>query len=692
MQVDQGQPGRWRIDTGQGHYLLSLDDGELRNLALGPTDTNPVPPWENPTNRDNLRLLRPEAAVFVGPRADLVRWADAQAEVTDNRLTLMLRGLHHPLICHWSLTLHPATAALYRETRIEHAGGAPVDIRGALSFSTLVPGEIQSVSYIAGAWLGEGQVRSIRPDLTPILLESRSGKTGFEYQPWLAVTTPGAVTLVQLAASANWHIHARHRADGLYVSGGLPEVGFQHELRAGEVIELPSATLIRCEGDLNAATQRLHDVRRDRQLAGRPLIPVQFNSWYPYPGVSRASELIGLLPIVRDLGCEIFVLDGSWFQNIDSQPEDTPFELTGDWMVHKESFPNGLRELSDACAAHGLRFGIWFEPESVGFSAQLHKTHPEWFHHVNGIARTGRTRGMLNLGIDAAREHIRDIMLDILRDTGATWIKWDFNEDLWRGGWAPGTPADLARLDPLYAHVQGVYRLQDELHAAMPDLLIEMCASGGGRFDAATLRRGHTQWMSDESHPLRNLSIHFGSHLAHPPELCNDWLIRWPPSKMRHDHDESPDLRGDFLFRLRVAMLGTLGISAKVGDWTAEEIAAARAEVDWYKAIARPLINDGLQYILTPQPALDGTGGWAAMAHVAKDASSAVAYVFRLESGESLHLLPLPGLDPAATYRLDAHGQAPRQVTGAALAEGLTVTLPETYRSTRLTATRVDHG
>jgi len=692
MQLDQSQPDRWQIDTGHGRYVLMLDGGELRNLALGPADADPDPPWENPTNRDNLRLLRPEAAVFVGPRADLVRWTDAQAEVTENRLSLTLRGLHHPLICHWSLTLHPATGALLRETRIEHSGGAPVDIRGALSFSTLVPGDIESVSYIAGAWVGEGQLRTIRPDLTPILLESRSGKTGFEYQPWLAVTTPGAVTLVQLAVSANWHIHARRRADGLYISGGLPEVGFQHELRAGEVMDLPGATLMRTEGDLNAATQRLHDHRRSRQLAGRPLIPVQFNSWYPYPGVSRVHELTGLLPIVRDLGCEIFVLDGSWFQNIDSAPEDSPFELTGDWMVHKASFPNGLRELSDACAAHGLRFGIWFEPESVGFSAQLHKTHPEWFHHVGGIARTGRTRGMLNLGIDAAREHIRDIMVDILRDTGATWIKWDFNEDLWRGGWAPGTDPDLDRRDPLYAHCLGLYRLQDELHAALPDLVIEMCASGGGRFDAATLQRGHTQWMSDESRPLRNLSIHFGLQLAHPPELCNDWLIRWPAATMRYPSDEPVDTRGDFLFRLRIAMLGSLGISAKVAEWSAEEIATARSEVDWYKSVARPLINDGRQFILTQQPGLDGTGGWAAMAHVARDAGSAVAYVFRLEAEEASHVLRLPGLDPAATYRLDAPGQAPRHQSGAALAEGVMVTLPETYRSQRLTATRGDHG
>lgn len=689
MRVTSIGDGAWSIGLGQARYDIALRDGQLRNSYFGATSgADPEPVREHANNRDNIRLLRPEAAVFVGPRADLVLWDRVTRADQGDGLALTLDAAGLPLRLHWSLIADPATGVLLRRTRLEHVGGDPVDLRGALSVSAQVVGRLEAVRTVTGSWSSEGQVRTIRPDNTPILLESRSGKTGFEYQPWLAATVDDATVIVQLAASANWHLHVRHRDDGLFISGGLPEVGFQTELRAGEVFDLPEVTLQWVQGDLNTATQRLHAYRRSRQMAGRPTIPVQFNSWYPFPGVSRVDDLKALLPKVRDLGCEVFVLDGSWFQNAASQPGDTPFELTGDWMVHRESFPNGLTELSEACRAHGLGFGIWFEPESVGYTGALHRTHPEWFHRVNGIARSGRQRGILNLGIDAAREHVRDVMVGILRETGATWIKWDFNEDLLRGGWAPEISPDLQRIDPLVAHVRGLYRLQEELKAAIPDLIIEMCASGGGRFDAATLRRGHTQWMSDEWRPLRNLSIHFGLQLCHPPELCNDWLIEWPPGDVPYAKDAAPDERGDLAFRLHIAMLGSFGLSARIGGWSADELARAREEIAWYKEVVRPLVQEGRQFILTPQPGLDGLGGWAAMAHVAPAGDRAVAFVFRLEAAEESFVLHLPGLVAAATYRVRVAGREGPPMTGAALAAGLEVVVDAPYRSCAVSVAR----
>jgi alpha-galactosidase len=693
MQVTSIDKDAWSARLGDARYDIALRDGQLRNSYFGTAaGADPRPVREHANNRDNIRLLRPEAAVFVGPRADLVLWDRASPVDVANGLALILDAAWLPLRLHWSLTADPATGVLLRQTRLEHRGGAPVDLRGALSVSAQVVGRLETVQTITGSWSSEGQVRTIRPDNTPILLESRSGKTGFEYQPWLAATVDDATVIVQLAASANWHLHVRHRDDGLFISGGLPEVGFQTELREGEVLDLPEVTLQWVQGDLNAATQRLHAYRRARQMAGRPTIPVQFNSWYPFPGVSHVDELKALLPKVRDLGCEVFVLDGSWFQNAASQPGDTPFELTGDWMVHRASFPNGLRELSDACRTHGLGFGIWFEPESVGYTGALHRTHPEWFHRVNGRARSGRQRGILNIGIDAAREHVRDVMLAILKDTGATWIKWDFNEDLLRGGWAPELLPDLQRIDPLIAHVRGLYRLQEELKAAIPGLIIEMCASGGGRFDAATLRRGHTQWMSDEWRPLRNLSIHFGLQLCHPPELCNDWLIEWPPGDVPYAKGAAPDERGDLPFRLHIAMLGSFGLSARIGAWSAGDLARAAQEIAWYKGFARPLVQDGRQVILTPQPTLDGLGGWAAMAHVAPAGDRAVAFVFRLEAAEDGFELHLPGLDPEATYRVRVGDGQAQAMTGRALAAGLRIGVDAPYRSRRVSVERADEA
>ncbi len=182
-------------------------------------------------------------------------------------------------------------------------------------------------------------------------------------------------------------------------------------------------------------------------------------------------------------------------------------------------------------------------------------------------------------------------MLDILRETGATGSSGDFNEDLLRGGWAPEIAPDLQRIDPLLAHVRGPLPPAGRVEAALPDLIIEMCASGGGRFDAATLRRGHTQWMSDEWRPLRNLSIHFGLQLCHPPELCNDWLIEWPPGDVPYAKDAAPTSGATGLPPAH-CHAGSFGLSARIAGWSDAERDRA-AQNRRYKEVVRPLVQDG---------------------------------------------------------------------------------------------------
>jgi alpha-galactosidase len=690
MQFVEHDATRWSIEVGANRYDIELVDGDLRSTSLGPQGTHAPPREENRQNRDNIRRLRPEGAIFVGPQSDRVTWTAAAARIDGTTFHLALTSDSSPLSLDWRLWADPTTGALIRQGTIRHGGGAPVTVTGALSLSTRIVGPVLGITTISGAWAAEGQVRHVVPDHTPILLESRSGKTGFEYQPWIAVETPGAVTIVALWWSGNWQIHARDHEDGISVSAGLPEAGFQAILHAGEVLDLPEAMMLRVEGDMNAAVQRLHDLRRGLQTAGRPVIPVQFNTWYPFPGKPQVDDLLALLPRAAALGAEVFVLDGGWYDNAAAQPDDDPWELTGDWLVHRGMFPNGLGQLADACRDAGMDFGIWFEPEGIGYSAALRHERPEWFHQINGQPPQGRHRGLLNFGIAGAREHARDAMLRILRDTGARWLKWDFNEDLLRGGWHPATDPNLSRRDPLVAHYEGVYLLQEELHAALPDLVIEMCASGGGRFDGRILRHAHTEWMSDQWEPLKNLSIHFGLQMCHPPEFCNDWLIEWPVRTEPGRHGEAPDARGDLAFRLRVAMLGSFGISARIGDWPEGDIETAAAEVAWYKSVARPLVGGfGDQYILTPAPRLDGTGGWAAMWFAAKDQTGGFALIFRLEATEGSFVLRLDGLDPARRYCLSMPGEADRHLTGAALAEGQIVTIALPYLSQRVTVTAI---
>jgi alpha-galactosidase len=684
MDIETTDAG-WTIRFGGNRYDLGFSNGALRNPYFGPDFAGPLAiVADHHQNFDQLRETRPEAAVFVGANRDRVLWDSAAAQRTADGLSLTLTSPQ--LSARLDFLCDDATGALRRRTTL--TARETVELRGALSFSLMVGEPVRRVTYLTGAWAHDTQVRSIAPDFTSLLLESRSGKTGFEFQPYIALETATGVTVVELLWSGNWHIHARTRADDAIIAGGLPE-GTSVRLGPGETLELPEAIIITA-GDLNAATQKLHDLRRRLQVGDLGRIPVQFNSWYPFPGDPAVGDMKRLASTALELGAEVFVLDGGWHVNESDPVRDDPWQSTGDWHANPRLFPNGLRELSDHCHKIGIGFGIWFEPEGIGYSSGLRTRHPEWHHWINGRAPAADKRAILHLGVPEARAHVRDVMLRIIRDTGATWVKWDFNADLVSGGWPAGTPDALARKDPVLAHYEGLYQLQEELRAAVPDLVLEMCASGGGRFDGRILRHAHTNWMSDQANPLKNLSIHFGSQLAHPARFCNDWLIAWPPAEHVRHGGSNPDLRGDLKFRLRGAMLGTFGLSSRLELWSADEIATAREHIAWYKDKARDVIAAGDQYLLTEAPPLNGEGDWAAAWYAAKDSSRGVGYFFRLEGERAERTFALDGLDPDATYEIVFHDGESQRRSGSELARGLAVRIAQAFGSAAVSATRVE--
>ena len=209
--------------------------------------------------------------------------------------------------------------------------------------------------------------------------------------------------------------------------------------------------------------------------------------------------------------------------------------------------------------------------------------------------------------------------------------------------------------DPLVAHVEGLYRLQDAVRAAFPGLVLEMCASGGGRMDGAILARAHTNWISDNPQAVAKLAIHMGMQRAHPAVACNDWLVDWPARS--YSGIAGVDRRGDLAFRLRVAMLGSFGISAPIGGWSAADRAVVRAHVRLYRDRVRALVHHGDQYQLTAPPTLEGDGGWAAVWYRAKVGGGGVLFAFRLE-GEAERDFVLPGL------REDAMAEGAARIAG----------------------------
>jgi hypothetical protein len=96
-----------------------------------------------------------------------------------------------------------------------------------------------------------------------------------------------------------------------------------------------------------------------------------------------------------------------------------------------------------------------------------------------------------------------------------------------------------------------------------------------------------------------------------------------------------------------------------------------------YRDLVRAVVHHGDQYLLTRPPDVDGSGEWAAIWYVAKDASRGVLFAFRLGSEQAARVFPLPGLIDGRGYRVRLFDGSVSRVS----ADQVTVTVPGKFQS-----------
>lgn len=640
-------------------------------------------PWD--PFEDSLWRSESLLGVELGEAGRQVLWEVVDVSSHDRSLVVQLVSDNAPMSATMVMTSHHSgSVSISSQLKNTATDGQALSLT-ALPIVALVVPHVKQTVHLAGSWAAESQVRRADPSAS-LFLESRTGKTGFEYQPYTALLRSHSTIVVQLEWSGNWFLRTRPLLGGSTgLTAGLNRWGLRHRLAPGHPLDLPEVTIVSVEGDLNKATQVLHGARRARVSHFRRPVPVQFNSWYPRQGEPDLATLRELAAPAARVGCEVFVLDAGWYANARSTTEDW-WTRTGDWLVAEHLFPDGLEPLVRSIHDLGLDFGIWFEPEAVGPTSRVFDHGNAWIHELPNNPHWFGGREIRHLGVEQAREAVRDRMIEVVKQTNATWLKWDFNTDLLQGGWP--SPA-ISELDPLIAHYQGLYLLQQELKQAHPDLFLEMCAGGGGRFDAAIMRNADVTWMSDQTQAITNLAIHLGSQLSHPPEECNDWLVEWPPHDTRHGRG-AVDERGDLAFRTRVAMLGSFGVSAPLQRWSENELDFLADKIDWYKTRHRPLLPRSDQYLLGDDSNVDGLSSWSAIWYADQNQRGGHALVFQLDSDERSTALCLSGMDDNRVYDIRIGESRTFTATGSELASGLTVPLSGRYSSETIEV--VEHG
>lgn len=670
---EPGSPS-WSLSAGAASYVVGFRDGHLLHLGFGLHD--PATAWQSveepPIHYREDRLERYSEVYYeVGNEARWQGFELISAESTDVTLDIRLRDPRHGLEVELTYDVDE-TGLVVRRQGIRNAGQEPVILTACPSFRMHVPSGCDLLTSLFGTWSDEWRPQITRLPVGRTVLESRSGKTGYEHAPWFALDGADGTVFGSIAWSGNWRLEFHRDALGrTTITGGLNPWQLEHRIAPGATLVSPSAVLGWGRGDGNATSQVLHRYqRRIRPDPGR-LPAVQFNTWYAGEQLTTTDRACALADIAAEVGCEVFVLDGEWVARL------------GDWSPDRARFPGGIQPLSEYVRGRGMDFGIWMEPEVVAPGARVLRGHPDWIHRRHGKPLFRQGRYVLDLNRPDVRQWVFDRVCSTVRSVSASWLKWDFNTDLCQGGDLDGGG------DRTVGHVLGLYDLWDAVRREFPDLSLEGCAGGGGRLDLGSMARTHLSWMSDMVGPIQSLGIHFGSARAFAPGLCNRFLVHWPP-----DWPWLPDAppgHGDLDFRARVAMLGAFGISAPLDGWDRRDLRRLAQHVQAYKSL-RPLIFNGDVYRLTRDPDRRQPRGWAGLAFVSPDASRAGVFAFRLGGAKpDSWRVYVPGLDPDADYsvrRTDTDRRSAQ--SGRALGEGVVeIALPGNFRSALVIVDRI---
>ncbi len=376
---------------------------------------------------------------------------------------------------------------------------------------------------------------------------------------------------------------------------GLQPEQLRYPVAAGQSFVVPEVMLSYSHSGLNQLSHHLHQCIRSHVCRGAYQFivrPVLINSWEASYFDIDAQKLYALAKEAADLGIDMLVMDDGWFGKRDDDNSGL-----GDWYVNEEKLGMPLQDLIGQVNAAGLKFGIWFEPEMVSEDSELYRRHPDWALTIPGRKPVrGRNQLVLDFSRKEVVDHVYEQMCQILDHNHIEYIKWDMNRSIC-DVYSHET-GDQGRV--LHDYVLGLYDFLERLHENYPNILLEGCSGGGGRFDAGMLYYTPQIWCSDNTDAVDRLRIQYGTSFGYPVSTVGSHVSDVP----NHQTGRSTPLQT----RGVVAMAGTFGYELDLTRISQQEKAAIKEQVAQYKELA-PLILNGRYYRLS-DPFTDEVAAW----------------------------------------------------------------------------------
>ena len=536
---------------------------------------------------------------------------------------------------------------IMRAARVHNGGDGEISLKRIMSVNMdYMNGRNLDLVSLPGRYGQERQVE--RQPLTHHVHKIRSGRgiSSHQQNPFIALVDRtaneeyGSCYGFSLMYSGSFIAEVElDQYDQARLVMGINDRLFSYVVGPGEDFDTPAVLMTYTHKGLTKMSHNFHDFFRNNLNRSKFVKdvkrPILINTWEAAFFDFDDEKLVEIAKAARDMGVEMIVMDDGWFGKRDDDNSGL-----GDWVVNEKKIRCGLPKLVSQINDLGMKFGIWFEPEMVSEDSDLFRAHPDWAMEIPG-RRAVRSRNQLVL--DVSRREVQDYLIrsinGILDSANIYYVKWDINRAI-TDLWSNVLPADRQG-EISHRYVLGLYRVMDGIIKTHPDIMFEGCAGGGGRFDSAMLTYFVQYWSSDNTKPLDNLKLHYGSSFVYP--VC---------TMGAHVSTASPMVPIET--KAAIAMCGTFGYELDATKLSKEEIEKCRNMSGYYHKFY-DLNFFGDYYRLTDPFEPVNLVAWECVAKDKKEALLTVVTVHLTVNGPQEYI-KCKGLLPNRKYRITGDG------------------------------------
>jgi Melibiase/Glycosyl hydrolase family 36 C-terminal domain len=452
------------------------------------------------------------------------------------------------------------------------------------------------------------------------------------------------------------------------------------ELAPGATVETPISFFALAKGDSdNAGNETFRYLKQYVFQAPLPNSPlVTYCIWLT--DKNSEEQLLKELSLAKRVGFDVFYHDATWYEGASLIPGMNDWTLgLGSYQEDKEKFPHGLKNLSDAVHASGLKFGLWVDPGNVDAARVGSGEIPsDWLAMIDGktIGTTHPSLAItkqLCLGDPKVVKWVEKQLGDIIEKWHLDWIKWDPSSTV--SYECNRTDHGHGKTDGAYAAYRGRREIMRYLLDRFPNLSgfecdpsLEFARTNPG--PQSLLPGGYINEFI--TGPMLSPNVWGSLAAVGKGDASGEYLTsRWYSASAL-----------DYYFRKHFTHGVTFG---NINGMSSQFLSAAppgfveafERNLLFFKQYRHLLLED----LYHPKV---GAAGWSSIQYVKQDSSESVVYVFRDKSETADSMVRLRGLDAKANYRVTSLNDRPgreRVMTGESLMNGIAEHLPNQWLS-----------